>query len=507
MNRSLPFLVAVAALATAHPMGNFSVSHYTRVDLSAQGAEITYALDLAEVPAFEMLRDWKLDAKSPQDALDAKAAEQARQWMAGLEFRSAGKVLQPTFVNARITLTPGADNLAMARITSTLFLDGVRGQLEFEDRNFPERAGWKEIVIRSGDGAHIVKASHGDTDRSKALTEYSIAAPPQDLRASVEWQPGTRNANPAIVPIEQPQPPAVPSASPASSTPAAAQAAGSGDFLSRMLGRREIGLGLVLIGLAVAFGLGAIHALSPGHGKTIVTAYLVGSRGTMGHAALLGAMVTFTHTISVFALGLGTLLLSQYIVPEKIIPWLGAISGLSIVAIGGSLFYKRLLRLRATPHHHHHDHPHDHGHAHDHTHAHGHDHAHDHQHDHVHGPGGHSHVPEGDVTLGSLIALGASGGLVPCPSALVLLLSSIALGHVGLGLILLVSFSLGLAGVLMGIGMLVLYAKHLLPDPARTSHHPLFRLVPVLSAFVIVCLGLLMTGVSLGWVRPGSLVG
>jgi nickel/cobalt exporter len=116
-------------------------------------------------------------------------------------------------------------------------------------------------------------------------------------------------------------------------------------------------------------------------------------------------------------------------------------------------------------------------------------------------------VPEGDVTLGSLIALGASGGLVPCPSALVLLLSSIALGHVGLGLILLVSFSLGLAGVLMGIGMLVLYAKHLLPDPARTSHHPLFRLVPVLSAFVIVCLGLLMTGVSLGWVRPGGLVG
>jgi nickel/cobalt exporter len=499
---SFPVVFAVAALATAHPMGNFSVSHYTRVDLSAQGAEITYALDLAEVPAFEMLRDWKLDAKSPQSALDAKATEQARQWMAGLEFRSAGKTVQPSFAKARISLVPGADNLAMARITSTLRLDGVRGQLEFEDRNFPERTGWKEIVIRSGEGVRIIKASHGDTDRSKGLTEYSIAAPPQDLRASVEWQPGPRNANPAIVPIEQPLPPVVPSGAPASSTSAAAQPAGSGDFLSRMLGRREIGLGLVLIGLAVAFGLGAIHALSPGHGKTIVAAYLVGSRGTMGHAALLGAIVTFTHTISVFALGLGTLLLSQYVVPEKIIPWLGAISGLSIVVIGASLFYKRLLRLRATPHHHHHDHDHDH-HHHDHDHAH----AHDHRHDHDHGPGGHSHVPEGDVTLGSLIALGASGGLVPCPSALVLLLSSIALGHVGLGLILLVSFSLGLAGVLMGMGMLVLYAKHLLPDPARTSHHPLFRLVPVFSAFVIVCLGLLMTGVSLGWVRPGGFVG
>jgi nickel/cobalt transporter (NicO) family protein len=112
-------------------------------------------------------------------------------------------------------------------------------------------------------------------------------------------------------------------------------------------------------------------------------------------------------------------------------------------------------------------------------------------------------VPEGEITLGSLVALGASGGLVPCPSALVLLLSSIALGHVGAGLILLIAFSLGLAGVLMGIGMMVLYAKSWLPDPARTSQHPAFRLVPVLSAFVIVCLGILMTGVSLGWVRPG----
>ena len=103
--------------------------------------------------------------------------------------------------------------------------------------------------------------------------------------------------------------------------------------------------------------------------------------------------------------------------------------------------------------------------------------------------------------MGSLIALGASGGLVPCPSALVLLLSAIALGHVGLGLILLVAFSLGLAGVLMAIGMLVLYAKNLLPDPAQTSRHGAFRWVPVLSALVIVCVGLLMTGVSLGWVR------
>jgi nickel/cobalt exporter len=109
--------------------------------------------------------------------------------------------------------------------------------------------------------------------------------------------------------------------------------------------------------------------------------------------------------------------------------------------------------------------------------------------------------------MAGLITLGASGGLVPCPSAMVLLLSSIALGHIGLGLVLLVAFSLGLAGVLMAIGTMVIYAKNWLPDPEKASRHPVFRLVPVLSAFVVVCLGLLMTGVSLGWVKPGGLAG
>jgi len=252
---------------------------------------------------------------------------------------------------------------------------------------------------------------------------------------------------------------------------------------------------MILLGLVVAFSLGSIHALSPGHGKTIVAAYLVGSRGTIKHALFLGGMVTFTHTISVFFLGLTTLFLSQYVLPEKIIPVLGAVSGISIVWIGGMLLYQRARRLRG--HDHSHDHPHDHDHDHHHHH-----HDHDHDHDHDHGPHGHSHVPEGEITMGSLIALGASGGLVPCPSALVLLLSSIALGRVGLGLLLLVSFSAGLAIVLMAIGVAVLYAKNLLPDSQKTARHPAFRLIPVLSAAMIVCIGLVMTGVSLGWIRP-----
>jgi len=253
-----------------------------------------------------------------------------------------------------------------------------------------------------------------------------------------------------------------------------------GDFLSGLLQRGQIGIPLVLLGLAVAFGLGALHALSPGHGKTIVAAYLVGSRGTFKHAIFLGGMVTFTHTITVFLLGLGTLFLSQYVLPEKVFPVLGAISGVSIVWIGSLLLYQRVRRLRA------------------------HQHQHSHTHDHEHG---HSYLPEADVTLGSLMALGASGGLVPCPSALVLLLSSIALGRIGLGLLLLMAFSAGLAIVLMGIGMLVLYAKHLLPESGRTAAHPAFRIIPVLSAALIISIGLLMTGVSLGWIQPNRLVG
>jgi len=278
------------------------------------------------------------------------------------------------------------------------------------------------------------------------------------------------------------------------------------DYLARLLHQPQLSAGWLLAGIAVAFWLGAMHALEPGHGKTIVAAYLVGSRGNMKHAALLGATVTFTHTISVFLLGLGTLLLSSYIVPEKIIPVLGVLSGISIVLIGGWLFYKRWraflhARAHALGHSHHHDHDHDHHHhAHDHGHSHDHSHSHDHAHSHTHDGHTHSHVPPGDITLGSLMALGASGGLVPCPAAMVLLLSAIAIGRIGLGLVLLLAFSLGLAGVLMAIGMLVIHAKNWLPESAKSGQHPLMRFAPVASAFVILCVGMLMTAASLRWI-------
>ncbi|MBZ5609472.1 MAG: high frequency lysogenization protein HflD [Acidobacteriia bacterium] len=269
------------------------------------------------------------------------------------------------------------------------------------------------------------------------------------------------------------------------------------DALSRLLHQQSLTPWMMAAAIGVAFALGAAHALTPGHGKTIVAAYLVGSRGTVKHAAFLGAMVTFTHTVTVFLLGMATLFLFQYVVQEKVTRVLGAVSGLSIVAIGAWMLYKR---LRAPAHAHSHTHAPRHDHDHHHHHDHDHDHHHHHEHEH-----GHSHMPD-EISWSSLVALGASGGLVPCESALVLLLTAVALGRVALGLLLLVSFSLGLAIVLMGIGVLVIYAKHLLPADAG-SGNPFFRWMPVASAAIVLALGVVMTGVSLGWIQPSWIAG
>ena len=493
---SLPLLSTVLQ---GHPMGNFSVNHYARIEPAAQAVEILYVLDLAEIPTFELLQKWNMTNGGPREEIERHAADEARHWVRNLAISNNGRSIEPQLRGAKAALADGAGGMQVMRVEMRLHLPIRAGKLAYEDRNYGERAGWKEIIVVAGKGAVVENATQDDRDRSQALTAYPqdpTVAPPQDTRASLEWTvasaPVTQQ-KPAIVAVTKPLTGQKDSTTAA--VPPQSSAAGSvvrGDFLSQLLNKREIGLGLILTGLAVAFGLGAIHALSPGHGKTIVAAYLVGARGTFKHAIFLGGMVTFTHTISVFFLGFVTLFLSQYILPEKIYPVLGAISGLSIVWIGGMLLFKRARRLRRDADH-------------DHSHVHSHDHSHGHDHDHSHGPHSHSHVPEGEVSLGSLIALGASGGLVPCPSALVLLLSSIALGRLALGLLLLVSFSAGLAVVLMAVGVAVLYAKHLLPDSEKAARHPAFRLIPVFSAAVIVCLGLLMTGVSLGVIRPDRL--
>jgi nickel/cobalt transporter (NicO) family protein len=209
---------------------------------------------------------------------------------------------------------------------------------------------------------------------------------------------------------------------------------------------------VILGSLAAALFWGAAHALSPGHGKTIITAYLVGQRGTPRHAALLGLIVTVTHTLGVFALGLVTLLLSRFIVPEHLYPWLNLVSGLLVVAIGASVLRARWRHRRRQHHHHHHEH---------------------------------------DLSLRSLVTVGVSGGLLPCPSALVVLLAAISLHRVGFGLLLILAFSAGLALTITGIGLAAVLARSAFRRVSLDSRA--VSLLPTVSALVILAAGIGMT--------------
>ncbi|HMC60941.1 MAG TPA: hypothetical protein VKJ01_17245, partial [Candidatus Solibacter sp.] len=254
-------LALCAASAAAHPMGNFSVNHYARIEPGPHGARIRYVLDLAEIPTFELFQQWG-------PARD-KALDQARQWAANLAITVDGKPVSVRVEKAELFLADGAANMKVARIVADLRVSSATGALTYEDRNYNGRAGWKEIVIRSGPGVEIQSASSTAGDRSAELTAYPqdpMLAPPQDLQAALRW-----TATPAPAPAVSRTQPAVTAqvASPITTAPSpSADAAGTvvrGDYLSRLLNRSQIGWGLTLIGIAVAFGLGAVHAMSPGH--------------------------------------------------------------------------------------------------------------------------------------------------------------------------------------------------------------------------------------------------
>jgi nickel/cobalt exporter len=213
---------------------------------------------------------------------------------------------------------------------------------------------------------------------------------------------------------------------------------------------------VILLSLCIAAFWGAAHALTPGHGKAIVAGYLVGSRGRPRHAVLLGLIVTVTHTAGVFALGLVTLLLSQFIVPERLYPWLTVASGLLVVLVGASVLKSRLRHRHAHHHGHHHDHGHDDG-----------------------------------YDRRGLIGVGVAAGLLPCPSALVVLLSAIALHRVGLGLALIVAFSFGLAATITSIGLVAVLARRAFNRVSLDG--PLVRVLPAMSALLILAVGIGIT--------------
>ncbi len=444
--------------ATAHPLGNFTFNHFVRVESGTDRAKIRYVVDLAEVPAFQEAQKADTDQNGALSATELAAYLEsvAQGYVGGLKLTAGGKPVALKLEDKQIGQTPGAAGLMTLRMVFDLTGDweaSGSSRLAFENTNLIERAGWREIVVTPLTGATVFDSTafgNAVTDELKTYPEELLAAPLNESKAEWSVMRGVAPASAKPLTLRDGKPVTV-----------------ARDRFAELITVEKLTPTVILVGLLLAFALGGAHAMSPGHGKTVVGAYLVGSRGTFKHAAFLGATVTITHTFGVFLLGLVTLFASRYILPEKLYPILSFISGALVVVIGASMFSKRLGALIGLNH----------GHEH---------HSHDHSHTHE-GDSGHTHLPPDEISWRSLLALGISGGIMPCPSALVLMLGAISLNRVGYGLILILVFSLGLASVLTAVGLAFVYGGKLLDKAPGATRW--LKVLPVVSALVITVLG------------------
>jgi nickel/cobalt transporter (NicO) family protein len=435
MRRLLVVLIALGALtlpgvAAAHPLGNFTVNRFAAVELAGDRVYVHYVLDLAEIPTL-------------QEGDAVRRAGFAERLARRIELRLDGSRAALRLLDKDVRSRPGAGGLETLRFEAVYEADQTGRQLTFRDGNYAARIGWKEIVVRARDGARLLGSDVPAASTSRELLDYPEAAldsPPDVTSAHAQFLPGTAAGPPPEV---------------SGRTPAPRETGGFESLVAT-----ELGAGAIALALLIAAFWGAAHALTPGHGKAIVAGYLVGSRGTPRHAVLLGLVVTGTHTAGVFALGLVTLLLSRFVVPERLYPWLTVASGLLVVGVGVSVLRSRLRHRRAHAHGHHHHH--------------------------------HEH---GDLTKRGLVGIGVAAGMLPCPSALVVLLSAIALHRVGLGLALIVAFSVGLAATITGVGLVAVLARRAFSRLRFDG--PLVRALPAVSALVIVAVGIGLTARAL----------
>ena len=445
-----------ASSALAHPLGNFTTNQLAQVRIDEGQARVHYVLDQAEIPTFQQIQRFDesgngtIEGAERRPLLDSELAEIS----SGLELTADGEPLSLGAPRgARLSFPPGQGGLLLTRVEADFTVPMPRdvSRVALVNNAFSGRIGWHAVQVLPGTGTDVT-SSVPATDPTDALRSYPqdlLSSPPDDLEASFKVRPGSGEVT---------APPGLEGGAPTENR-------ALDGFANSLAGADSHGL-LILLLLGAAFGWGALHALSPGHGKAMVAAYLVGSRGTPRHALILGLTMTATHTAAVFALGFVTLAASQYILPEDLYPWLGVASGLMVVGIGFAVMRSRLRRWRSLR-----------------SESHGHSHTHDHSHGQP-------------LTVRGLVGLGVSGGLVPCPSALVVLIAAISQHRLGLGIVLIGAFSVGLAATLTAVGLAVIWGgrafTRLRPE-SRLLGGRLTGALPAVSASVIVLAGTLIT--------------
>lgn len=448
--------LAAAAPASAHPLGNFTVNRYARLEPSLGQLHVRYVLDLAEVPT---LADAPAIGADPR----AYAAARADQVERALRVRVDGAPLRLRRGEVRLSQPPGEGALATTRVEFNLraALPGAAGtahRVEFADDGEPDRPGWREIAVLPRGGARVEGgAATGDvSDELRAYPPEREASPMDVRRVAFTVVLGPAGAPPPPL-GESPTRPAADSS------------------LAGLVAEPLRTPWALAFALAVAFGIGVGHAFGPGHGKTVMAAYLMGGGAGIRHAAGVGVAVSVMHTVSVVGLGVVLLSVGWAARPERVFPWLSLAAGLAVLAVGVGLCRRRF----GAGHTHHHGHGNaDHG-------AHGH---------------GHGHAHPAPLSWRGLLALGGSGGLYPSPSALVLLLSAVTLGRTGVGLALVGAFSLGLAATLTGVGVLLVAGRDAVSRHRLTR--PLLGWLPRVGALVLVALGALLTAQAALRVAP-----
>jgi ABC-type nickel/cobalt efflux system permease component RcnA len=444
----------LASTAAAHPLGNFTVNRYSGIVLSGADLRVHYVVDMAEIPAYQERQD--IGPGKPYADGNAYLDRKVPDLSQNLSVEVDGRAVSLHVADRSLTFPAGQAGLDTMRIevlfTTSRLAPGSHA-LAYRDGNYAGRLGWREITARSTGGAQLRDSTVPTSSISNELKLYPqdrLTSPLSVTEARLTLVPGVGGAG--LAPL--------------------LDRAGGGfrvvqDRYSELVVARELTPLAIVASVLLAVVLGAAHALSPGHGKAVMAAYLVGTRRSARHAAILGSTITATHTIGVFALGAVTLLASAIITPERLYPYLTLASGLLVAGLGLSLVVSRTrLALAATPHR--------------------------------HGLGTHTHEPPvPGAGMGSLIAMGISSGLLPCPSALIVMLSAIALHRVAFGMILIVAFSLGLALMLTGIGVALATGAPLLSRLPWRDKLPsglrLARLVSVAAALVITIAGVVLT--------------